>query len=69
VRSLGWHGALPGLADDGHIWLVALANGRSEDLGFAPLERGELAEIDRLIVEHEGNPGQARQLEVVEERP
>jgi hypothetical protein len=69
VRSLGWHGALPGLADDGHIWLVALANGRSEELGFAPLEHGELAEIDRLIIEHEGNPGQARELEVVEERP
>jgi len=69
VRALGWQGALPGLADDGHIWLIALANGRSEDLGFAPLERGELIEVDRLIVEHEGNPGQARQLEVVAERP
>lgn len=69
VRALGWHGALPELDDAGHIWLVALANGRSEDLGFAPLERGELAEIDRLIVEHEGNPGQARELEVVKERP
>jgi hypothetical protein len=69
VRALGWQGALPGLADDGHIWLIALANGRSEDLGFAPLERGELIEVDRLIVEHEGNPGQARQIEVVAERP
>jgi hypothetical protein len=69
VRALGWHGALPGLAADGHIWLVALANGRSEDLGFAPLERGDLVEVDRLIVEHEGNPGQARVLVVVEERP
>jgi 4-amino-4-deoxy-L-arabinose transferase-like glycosyltransferase len=69
VRSLGWHGALPGLADDGHVWLVALANGRSKDLGFAPLDRGELVEVERLIVEHEGNPGQARELEVVEEGP
>lgn len=69
VGSLGWHGALPGLADDGYIWLVALANGRSEELGFAPLDRGELVEVERLIVEHEGNPGQARKLEVVEEGP
>jgi hypothetical protein len=65
LASAGWRGAVPALAPDGSIWLVALANGRNERVGFAPLETGRAREVDRLVLEKHNGVGQIRQLEVL----
>jgi hypothetical protein len=57
--AAGWSTALPGLAPTGRIWLVALANDRDEDLGFGPLDSGELREVERIVVEPVDEAGQA----------
>ncbi len=61
----GWDVALPGLGEDGRIWLIALANDRDEDLHFAPLSEGELREVERIVLEPVDEAGQARALERV----
>jgi hypothetical protein len=60
----GVRGTMPDLRDGGSVWLVAIANGRREDLDFGPLESGALREVGRVVVEREGEAAQARQLEV-----
>lgn len=65
LGSAGWRAAFPGLAPEGSIWLVALANGRNERIGFGPLETGRAREVDRLVLERHNGVGQIRQLEVV----
>jgi hypothetical protein len=65
LASAGWRGAFPDLAPGGSIWLVALANGRNERIGFAPLETGQARELDRLVIEKAKGVGQIRRLEVV----
>ncbi len=62
IRADGWRASLPGLAPGGRIWLIALANGASEDLGFQPLDAGELREIARLFLAPAGETGQVREL-------
>jgi 4-amino-4-deoxy-L-arabinose transferase-like glycosyltransferase len=57
--AAGWSTALPGLAPGGRVWLVALANDRDEDLGFDPLDAGELREVERIVVEPVDEAGQA----------
>jgi hypothetical protein len=65
IRADGWRASLPGLAPGGRIWLVALANGATEDLGFQPLDAGELREIGRLFLAPAGEAGQLRELVVI----
>jgi dolichyl-phosphate-mannose-protein mannosyltransferase len=65
LASAGWRAAFTDLAPDGSIWLVALANGRNERIGFAPLETGRAREVDRLVLESHNGVAQIRQLEVV----
>ena len=62
--AVGWPASLPGLAPDGRIWLIALANGSAEDLGFRPMVTGELAEVGRTVLAPAGEAGQLRELVV-----
>lgn len=62
--SAGWYASLPGLQPGGMVWLIALANGASEDLGFQPLEAGELSKLERIVVAPAGEPGQLVELVV-----
>jgi hypothetical protein len=64
AAAAGWTATLPGLAPDGRIWLIALANGSAEDLGFRPLMSGELAEVRRIVLAPAGEAGQLVQLRV-----
>ena len=55
----GLRNVLPDLGPEGRIWLVAVANGTNEKVGFAPLETGIVRETDRQIVGRPGDePGQ-----------
>jgi mannosyltransferase len=62
TNAVGWKASLPGLAPGGRIWLIALANGATEDLAFEPLVDGELHEIDRVLISPRGETGQLREL-------
>jgi mannosyltransferase len=55
--ATGWYASLPGLEPGGNVWLIALANGASEDLGFQPLEAGEVSEVGRIVLAPTGEPG------------
>jgi hypothetical protein len=66
VAAHGWRRAVPELGAHGNIWLVAIANGRVERLGFRPLASGEVRELDRVVTERSGEMAQARRLEVSE---
>jgi 4-amino-4-deoxy-L-arabinose transferase-like glycosyltransferase len=63
--TVGWTASLPGLAAGGRIWLIALANGSDESLGFRPLEEGQLAEVSRTVLEPVGEAGQLLELIVL----
>jgi uncharacterized membrane protein len=65
LASTGWRAAFADLAPNGSMWLVALANGRNERIGFAPLETGRAREVDRLVLVSHNGVGQIRRLEVV----
>jgi hypothetical protein len=60
----GVRGTMPELGDGASVWLLAIANGRREDLDFGPVEAGQLREVDRVVVERKGEAAQARQLRV-----
>lgn len=64
IEAAGWNASLPGLARGGKIWLIALANGASTDLGFRPLDAGELGEVGRILMAPAGETGQLRELVV-----
>ena len=64
-----WRSKLPGLAADGSIWLIALANGADVQLGFRPLDLGEFREVDRVFVAPAGEAGQLRELVVTGDSP
>jgi hypothetical protein len=65
ISIAGWGASLPGLSRSGSIWLIALANGASADLGFRPLEDGELREVGRTLIAPTGEAGQLIELAVV----
>ncbi len=50
------------LVPGGRIWLVALANGANKDLGFAPLNDGQVRQLSRIVVNRDHEPGQIREL-------
>lgn len=59
ARARGLRNVLPGLGPNGRIWLVAVANGRNQKVGFAPMDTGVVRETDRQIVtQSSGDPGQ-----------
>lgn len=60
----GWQPSVPGLAPGGRIWLIALANGTAANLGFRPLDAGDLGEVGRTILAPAGEPGQLLELVV-----
>jgi hypothetical protein len=63
VTEVGWESALPGLRPGGTIWLVTVVNGDQSNLGFAPLEDGELTEDGSYAVGgSDGTVGQIRAL-------
>lgn len=63
VTEIGWESALPGLRPGGTIWLVTVVNGDQSNLGFAPLEDGELTEEGSYAVAgSDGTVGQIRAL-------
>jgi 4-amino-4-deoxy-L-arabinose transferase-like glycosyltransferase len=63
VTEVGWQSALPGLRPGGTIWLVTVVNGDQSNLGFAPLEDGELTqEGSYAVAGSDGTVGQIRAL-------
>lgn len=64
VAARGWRRSLPELGPEGNVWLVAIADGWKERLGFAPLESGQLRELDRIVTRRSDEVAQARRLEV-----
>ena len=63
IDRVGWARALPGLRPGGSIWLVTLCNGARDDIGFAPLNGGQLSEQSRLLVTAPGGlPGEIGQI-------
>jgi hypothetical protein len=66
---MDWPSRLPGLAAHGSIWLIALANGASERLGFRPLDLGDVHEVERVFVAPTGETGQLRELVVNADSP
>jgi hypothetical protein len=64
LAELGWRKALPEMGLEGNVWLVAIADGWKERLGFAPLDSGQVRELDRIVTFRGGEIAQARRLEV-----
>ncbi len=63
ISQVGWTRALPGLRPGGSIWLVTICNGALDDIGFAPLNQGQLVEQSRLLVTAPGGlPGKVGQI-------
>jgi mannosyltransferase len=67
IKGMDWESRLPGLAPDGSIWLVALANGANQQLGFGPLDVGEVHEVGQVVLARNGETGQLRELVVIAE--
>lgn len=66
TEAAGWSASLPGLGPGGRIWLIALANGSAEDLGFRPLMAGELGQVERIVLTPRGEAGQLLELVVTQ---
>jgi hypothetical protein len=57
----GWAGAVPGLANGGHVYLVDL-EADDDPAHFGPLERGQLVEVGRSDITHAGRMATIREL-------
>lgn len=66
TEAAGWNASLPGLGPGGRIWLIALANGSAQDLGFRPLKAGELGQVERIVLAPRGETGQLLELVVTQ---
>ncbi len=51
-----------GLAPNGRIWLVAIANGKNADVGFAPMKNGLVKQLAAQTIQPASEPGQIREL-------
>jgi 4-amino-4-deoxy-L-arabinose transferase-like glycosyltransferase len=68
IGRVGWARALPGLRPGGSIWLVTISSGTRDEIGFAPLNQGQLVQQSRLLVTAagglSGRVGQIRELQI-----
>jgi 4-amino-4-deoxy-L-arabinose transferase-like glycosyltransferase len=68
VAATGWAAAFPTLAPGGTIWLVSISNGNRNDIGFAPLSKGQLVQLSKTLVPGAGgmssNLAQIRELKL-----
>jgi hypothetical protein len=68
IDRVGWARALPGLRPGGSIWLVTISSGTRDEIGFAPLNQGQLMQQSRLLVTAagglSGRVGQIRKLQI-----
>jgi hypothetical protein len=63
IDRVGWERALPGLRPGGSIWLVTISSGTRDEIGFAPLNQGQLMQQSRLLVTAPGGlPGRVGQI-------
>lgn len=53
---------LVGLGPNGHVWLVALSNGPRDNLGFGPLDNGQLRQLNKIVIHPDAQAGQIREL-------
>jgi hypothetical protein len=60
VARLGWSAAI-GLAPGRSIWVVTLVNSDQQRIYFAPLEQGQMLQVDRILVAGNQRIGQIRQ--------